>query len=242
MFDTLGAVELGEQATHRVAALETVGAVRRHEQHAGELRSTGEHGEQVACRPIGPVDVLDDEHHRLRLGRPGAAPPAAPRPVGRRRRRDRRAGRAPRGSGRTGAAPSATSRQCPVSTTAPADAARLPSSATRRDLPIPASPPTSTAAEDPAIVASRATIRCRSSSVRPTNHGHDIREAIDHLPAPAITPRASITEPTRGSRPLPARIPVIDRLRLHGAGRSIVSRISGARAARSAGGGGTRTP
>ena len=65
VLDALGTIELGEQAANRVAALETVGAVGRHEQHAGQLRATGEHGEQVAGRAVGPVDVLDDEHDRL---------------------------------------------------------------------------------------------------------------------------------------------------------------------------------
>ena len=50
-------------------------AVRRDEQHAGELRSTSEHGEQVTCRPIGPVDVLDDQHHGFRLGHPAQRRP-----------------------------------------------------------------------------------------------------------------------------------------------------------------------
>ena len=35
VLDALGAIELGEQPAHRIAALQTVGAVRRHQQHAG---------------------------------------------------------------------------------------------------------------------------------------------------------------------------------------------------------------
>ena len=89
VFDTLGAVELGEQATNRVAALETVEAIGRHEHHAGQRRAAGEHGEQVASRSVGPVDVLDDEQHRplggdatqrrrQRLRRPASAPGCSP--------------------------------------------------------------------------------------------------------------------------------------------------------------------
>jgi hypothetical protein len=66
-------------------------------------------------------------------------------------------------------------------------------------LPIPASPPTSTVADDPAIVACKATISRRSSSVRPTNHGQDIRDAIDHLPGRGALPPPSATN-LSGSR------------------------------------------
>ncbi len=70
VFDALGTLELGEQPAHRIAALEIVGAVRRHQQHAGKLRAAGENGEQIAGRSVGPVDVLDDEHHRPLAGQP----------------------------------------------------------------------------------------------------------------------------------------------------------------------------
>ncbi len=68
--DTVGPLELGEQPTHRIATLEIVGAVRRHQQHAWKLRAAGEDREQVAGRSVGPVDVLDDEHHRPLAGQP----------------------------------------------------------------------------------------------------------------------------------------------------------------------------
>ena len=68
--DAVGPLEFGEQPAHRIAALEIVGAVRRHQQHAGKLRAAGENGEQVAGRSVGPVDVLDDQHHGPLAGQP----------------------------------------------------------------------------------------------------------------------------------------------------------------------------
>ena len=63
VFDAFGAVEFGEQPTNRVASLETIEPVGGHEHHAGQRRPTGEDREQVACRPVSPVHVLDDENH-----------------------------------------------------------------------------------------------------------------------------------------------------------------------------------
>ena len=68
---TFGAIELGEQTANRVATLQAVGAIRGDEQHAGQLGPGGEHGEQIAGRSVGPMDVLDDEHDGL-VGRGSA--------------------------------------------------------------------------------------------------------------------------------------------------------------------------
>ena len=62
--DTVDAVELGEDTAHRMTTFQAVGAVRRHEQHPGDRRAAGEHGEQVARRTVRPMHVLDDEHDR----------------------------------------------------------------------------------------------------------------------------------------------------------------------------------
>ena len=59
---------LGDLATERVAAVQVVGAVRRHDRHL-PLEGTGEQeAEQVAGRLVGPVAVLDDQQHRGHRG------------------------------------------------------------------------------------------------------------------------------------------------------------------------------
>ena len=48
----------------RVAAVQVVGAVRRHDPDRAAEAPGEQEGEQVARRPVGPVDVLDDEQQR----------------------------------------------------------------------------------------------------------------------------------------------------------------------------------
>ncbi len=68
--DALDPLEFGEQPAQWIAALQVVGAVRRHQQHAGKLRASGENRQQIAGRSVRPMDVLDDEHDRLLAGSP----------------------------------------------------------------------------------------------------------------------------------------------------------------------------
>ena len=66
--DDRGALGLGHQRPQRVAAVQLVGAVRGDEQHALVARVAHEEGQEVARRAVGPMDVLEDEHQRPRLG------------------------------------------------------------------------------------------------------------------------------------------------------------------------------
>ena len=69
--DPAGPLELGQERQERVAPVELVGAVGEdeHDRHVAEVAD--EEAEQVARRPVGPVEVLDDERD--------AAPSAASR-------------------------------------------------------------------------------------------------------------------------------------------------------------------
>jgi hypothetical protein len=69
--DAADAVQLGEEGAQRVAALQLVGAVRDQQQHVRQPRRAHQEADQVAGGPVGPVQVLQDEHQRLRLGQPG---------------------------------------------------------------------------------------------------------------------------------------------------------------------------
>lgn len=63
------APELGEQRPHRVAAVQLVGAVGDHGQQPGVVgEAGGEEREEVASRVVGPVGVVEPEHHRPFLG------------------------------------------------------------------------------------------------------------------------------------------------------------------------------
>ncbi len=62
--DAARAIELGEERQERVAPVELVGPVGQHERHADVAQVPDEEADQVACRPVGPVEVLDDEDHR----------------------------------------------------------------------------------------------------------------------------------------------------------------------------------
>ena len=66
--DDRGALGLGHQRPQRMAAVQLVGAVGGDEQHALVARVAHEEGQEVARGAVGPVDVLEDEHERLRLG------------------------------------------------------------------------------------------------------------------------------------------------------------------------------
>ena len=59
------ALELGQQWAQRVAAVELVRAVGRDEQHALGAQAAREEGEEGARRGVGPVKVLDRQHHGL---------------------------------------------------------------------------------------------------------------------------------------------------------------------------------
>src|SRR2546426_6324875 len=90
-------------------------------------------------------------------------------------------------NGPYGRPPSLSSRQAPSSTVAPSRRARRPSSATRRDFPTPASPPTMTTAGSPACAFASCAARRASSTDRPTNGG----------PATSTTAARSYAAPSR---------------------------------------------
>ena len=68
--DDRGALGLGQERAQRVAAVQLVGAIGGDEQHPLVPRVADEEGQEVARRAVRPVDVLEDEHQRLRLGQP----------------------------------------------------------------------------------------------------------------------------------------------------------------------------
>ncbi len=77
-----------------------------------------------------------------------------------------------------------SSRQPPVSTRAPADAAVRPKSLTSLDLPTPASPPSSTADGPPWRTLTKAASRAAICSPRPTRTGLDARPLISGISIP----------------------------------------------------------
>ena len=97
--DDRGALGLGHQRAQRMAAVQLVGAVGGEEQHALLARVAHEEGQEVARGAVGPVDVLEDEHERLRLGQPTQQRRAAARRRAPARARARRRGRARRAGG-----------------------------------------------------------------------------------------------------------------------------------------------
>ena len=66
--DDRGALGLGHERSQGMAAVQLVGAVGGEQQDALLAGVAHEEGQEVARRPVGPVDVLEDEHERLRLG------------------------------------------------------------------------------------------------------------------------------------------------------------------------------
>ena len=65
--DALGAataLELGEERPQRMAPAQLVGAERRHDRHACGAELVDQVGEQVAGRPVGPVQIFDEEEDR----------------------------------------------------------------------------------------------------------------------------------------------------------------------------------
>ena len=55
---------IGQEAPQALAAVDLVAAVRRHDQDALVAQPARQEGQQVERRPIGPMEVLDDEQHR----------------------------------------------------------------------------------------------------------------------------------------------------------------------------------
>ena len=68
--DRAGAVELGEQGTQRMAAVEVVGSVGTDEHHRRAAEAAGEIHEQLARRTVGPVQILEHEQRRYAFGQP----------------------------------------------------------------------------------------------------------------------------------------------------------------------------
>ena len=112
---------------------------------------------------------------------PAASRPPRPRPVS----SARRAQRGGRERGEQSLSPSVpSSRQPPVSTRAPADAAVRPNSPTSLDFPTPASPPRSTADGPPWRTLAKAASRAAICSSRPTRTGLEARPLISGVSVP----------------------------------------------------------
>ena len=62
--DALQAQQLGEQRAERVTPMELIGPVGGQQQHRLATGVANEEPEEVACRRIGPMEVLQDEHQR----------------------------------------------------------------------------------------------------------------------------------------------------------------------------------
>jgi hypothetical protein len=61
-------LELGEDGPERVAAVQVVGAVGADHADPLALQHAAEEDQQVTGGAVGPVEVLDDEQHRLHVG------------------------------------------------------------------------------------------------------------------------------------------------------------------------------
>jgi hypothetical protein len=57
---------VGDQLKQRVVGLELGVAIRAEQEHAARLRRADEVLEQLQRRPVGPVEVVEDEHERRR--------------------------------------------------------------------------------------------------------------------------------------------------------------------------------
>ena len=66
--DRTRTVELGEQRTQRMAAVEIIGAVGPDEHDRGRTQAAREVHEQLACGAVGPMDVLEHQQCRHALG------------------------------------------------------------------------------------------------------------------------------------------------------------------------------
>ena len=60
-------LELGQQRAQRVAAVQLVGAVGEQQQQPLLAQAAGQEGDECPGRAVGPVQVLQDQHHGLRL-------------------------------------------------------------------------------------------------------------------------------------------------------------------------------
>ena len=212
--DPLGLASRPSSASQRAAVRRPRRrAVGRHDQHplVGEVR--GEEGQQVERRPVGPVHVLDDVDDRpgrRPAGRAGRAPPgtAAAGFTGRRGGASGPAGHARQQAGQLRRAagapdaprPSALLRRAWVSaaygsgspatgTQAPAngtDVGCARSSRTRRVLPTPVSPETTTTVGWPPAARASAADSRRGLASRPTSRGGRRRPSRHYAPASTV--------------------------------------------------------
>ena len=68
--DASGAFELGEERQQWVPPVELIRPVREQEHHRRVPDVADQESEQIACRPVGPVEVVDDEQHGGRRSQP----------------------------------------------------------------------------------------------------------------------------------------------------------------------------
>ena len=67
--DPVDPVQLGQQRAQRMGAVQLVGPVGHHDQHAVQRPLVADQeGQQVPGGPVGPVRVLDDQDHRAGFG------------------------------------------------------------------------------------------------------------------------------------------------------------------------------
>ena len=92
--------QLGQQAAQRVAPVHVLLAVAAHDQQPLGPQPAEQEGQQVAGRGVGPVEILEQDHHRARLRRSRSAPPV-PRRTTAADRDPARAGDAPSSPGRS---------------------------------------------------------------------------------------------------------------------------------------------
>ena len=67
--DALVALELGQERQEGAARIDLVGPDGGDEQHPLVAKVAHQERQEVARRPVGPLEVLDHEEHRGRVGR-----------------------------------------------------------------------------------------------------------------------------------------------------------------------------
>ena len=63
-------LHLGQERTERVAPVQLVAAVGGDQQHSSVGEGSGDEGDEVTCRGVGPMDVLENDDEWLRFGGP----------------------------------------------------------------------------------------------------------------------------------------------------------------------------
>ena len=163
-----------------------------------------------ASRSVSPNSGSSRANSRVAWVGSSAATPSAPR--------SRTSSLSTAANGANGRPSAPRSRQPPVSTRAPAAPAPAANSLTRRDLPIPASPPMSRVDGPPVRTPSRAESRVARCSARPTRTGLLMRALIpSRMPPvgdiPSRPGAAPLTADTASRRSRTSRLTLTGRRR-----------------------------